>query len=71
MKTAGLTTNDLRIMDMDLDELKEYRNGILNEMLELQVVLDALEGDLGIVYSETSNVVENYLKKLRQNGSRS
>ena len=63
MKTAGLTTNDLKIMDMDSEELKDYRDRVLNEMLELQVVLDTLADDPGIVFPETSDIVEPYLKK--------
>lgn len=68
MITAGLTNNDLKMLDMSLDELKKYQNGLLKELSDLNEVLDALGKDPGMIFSETVNRVDAYFESRNREG---
>lgn len=67
MITTGLTDKDLELIEMNLDELKNRRNEVLKEMLELQVVLDAITDDPVFILPKTVNVTDSYIKKWMPN----
>lgn len=62
MITAGLTQNDLKVLDMDLNELKKYQDSLLEELSELNEVLKAVGKDPGMIFSETINRVDTYFE---------
>ena len=62
MKTSGLTNSDLKLIDMNLDELKIHQEKIMDELSELNAALEALGKDPGMIFSETVHRVDAYFE---------
>lgn len=62
MITTGLTNSDLKLLDMNLDELKMYQEKIMDELSELNIALDALGKDPEMIFSETVHRVDAYFE---------
>lgn len=62
MITTGLTNSDLKMLDMNLDELKVHQKKIMDELSELNIALEALGKDPGMIFSETIKRVDAYFE---------